>query len=75
MRRERLQTQIPWLVWGSTKPKEVVGCEWKAIKSNPLKPQQIQGWRRVEIKVEVKNGLHLPQDVGIPEWQKHDIED
>jgi len=76
MSRERFQTQIPWVVWGTSKPNDVAGSEWKAIRSNPLKPRQIQGWRRVEIKVEVtRNGLHIPQDVGIPEWQKHDLED
>lgn len=76
MRLEKAKAQIPWTVYGSQKPASVEGCEWKPIKMNPLKPQQIQGWRRVEIRVSVEPlQLHKPQDIGIPKWLERDIED
>lgn len=72
---KKVQTEA-WMVWQKKKPADVVGCVWKPIMMNPLKPQQIQGWKRVEIKVETATSkLHKPQDVGIPAWQQRDIED
>lgn len=45
------EKNIPWVVHGTTMPEPVAGFKWKPIKNNPFKPQQIEGWKRVAIKV------------------------
>ena len=63
---ERRKKEIPLVTWQQKRPRDGIyqgkPFTWVAIRENPDKPQQIQGWRRVLKVVERLSPLVQPID-------------
>lgn len=54
----RKKKEVPLVTWQQKRPRDGVldgqPYTWEAIRENPDKPQQIQGWRRAPRKIEAE---------------------